>query len=92
MKTAFFAAAAFLALGTPAFAQSNPTANATTLGTATTSGNGAGAPSASTPAGQVSSAGGGSASPQAVPSVGTSPANAPPTADSSTTGTTTAPK
>ena len=93
MKSVIFAAAGFLAFAAPAFAQSTPSSNATSQGDATTSGNGAGAPSASTPAGKVATSGLGSAAPSAVPSMSGAPipqAQAP-TADSSTTGTTTAP-
>ena len=93
MKSVILAAAAFLAVTAPAFAQQTPNSNASALGGATTSGNGAGAPSAATPQGQIATSGPGSASPAAVPSMSGSPvpqAQAP-TADSSTTGSTTAP-
>lgn len=95
MKSLFIVAAGFLALTAPAMAQS-PTSNATTLGSGTTAGNGAGMPSASTPAGQLKTTGfGGPASPPAVASMGAQPNGAVPqalnpTPDSSVTGTTTA--
>ncbi len=92
----FIIAAGFLALALPAFAQGVPSSNATTLGTETTSGNGAGAPSASTPQGQIATTGGMSAEAPAVPAEGTRlsgvvPQAQHPTADSSVTGTTNTP-
>ena len=94
MKLAMIAAAAGFALATPAFAQA-PNSNATTLGTETTSGNGAGAPSAATPQGQIATTGSVVAAPPAVSSLeprvsGVVPQAAHPTADSSTTGATAA--
>ena len=68
MKAITIATAGFLALSLPAFAQRTPASNATSLGDATTSGNSAGAPSASTPAGEISTTGPGSTE-----SSGTSP-------------------
>ena len=96
MKSLMVATVGFLAFALPAFAQSTPTSNATALGTSTTSGNGAGMPSAGTPQGQLGSSGPGTASPATVPSMGVQPGGGVPqalhpTADSSTTGTTTAP-
>ena len=88
MKSVMIAAAGFLMVAAPAFAQA-PKTNATVEGTATTSGNGAGVPSASTPAGQIATTGPVVASPAAQPSVNTPGATAPgATADSTVTGTT----
>ena len=86
MKTIILAIAGLLTLAYPALAQTN----ATTLGSETTAGNGAGMPSASTPAGQVTTTGGPSASPAATSAFSASPAQRAPTAtaDSTTTGTT----
>ena len=89
MKTAMITAAAFLTLSVAAFAQTN----ATSAGTATTAGNSAGAPSASTPAGQIATTGAVTAAPPGVSAMQTPGMPAPaPTADSKVTGTTTAPK
>ena len=86
MKTIILATAGLLTLAMPASAQRN----ATTLGSETTSGNGAGMPSASTPAGQVTETGRGSAEPGATSAFRTSRLQRAPTAtaDSTTTGTT----
>ena len=86
MKTIILATVGLLTLAYPALAQRN----ATTLGSETTAGNGAGAPSASTPAGQVTTTGGPSASPGAISAFSASSGQRAPiaTADSTTTGTT----
>ncbi len=94
MKSVIIAAGAFLAIATPAFAQA-PSSNATTLGTETTSGNSAGAPSAATPQGQIATTGGVTAEAPSVPSLearpsGVVPQALHPTADSSVTGSTAA--
>jgi hypothetical protein len=90
MKALVIAAAGFLALSLPSFAQTTPTSNATSLGTATTAGNSAGAPQASTPQGQLSTTGGappvGGSSPVGG---GTVPKATTPSADSAVTGTST---
>lgn len=101
MKSLIIVAAGLLLLAAPAMAQS-PTSNATAQGTETTAGNGQGAPSAATPAGQIKTTGIGgpaapSASPPAVASMGAQsngavPQALNPTPDSSVTGTTTVPK
>ena len=91
MRSIIIAASGFLVLSIPAFAQTRPSSNASVLGTETTEGNAAGAPSAATPAGQISTTGPGLASPMGVPALGgPAPAQATsPSADSSTTDTTT---
>ena len=53
MKLGLVAALFALTFNLPVVAQTTPSSNASAAGTATTSGNGAGMPSAATPAGQI---------------------------------------
>ena len=90
MKPFVIATLGLLVFSLPALAQRSPTSNATSLGDATTSGNSAGMPSASTPAGQITTTGTGRATPRAVPARRVrGRVQAAPTADSTVTGTTT---
>jgi hypothetical protein len=95
MKSVFALTAAFLLAGAPAFAQSTPSDNAAIQGGETTPGNGAGMPSSATPMGKISTVGGDATTTiaPAVPALSGSPTAQAmhPTADSSTTGTTSAP-